>query len=442
MEYGMRNSVSGALPTHPLRIIFVAPFGLGQKTTVWARTLPLARVLAGHGHQVSILIPPWDTPTDAERGWDDGGVEVVNVALGGGALLIVGRLLHEINRRQPHLVHIVKPRAYAGLVQWWLWQKRGLGIGHWALDQGAIPNTQYATSTIKRFVPKIFLDLDDWEQAWAPINRYSWPLMRFLAWQEEWGIRHADGITAASRWLEHRVKQYAPDTPVLYLPNGIDEGGIKCGDRRAPQSAEWSPNVTPHSALRTPNSEFRILFFTRFIEVKPEWLAGFWGVLQSRLSAVRLIVAGSALQPGLEEQFKDWMARANPAAAGQVEWLGYVPGDQLPALYATVDCAIFPAMEIPLLQAKCSVKLATTLLQGVPVVASAVGEQTGYGAQGAALLVDPAAAPAQFAEAVTTLLQQPECQRAMIQAAQRHLYDHYRWVTLGEQLHEFYQQLA
>ena len=34
------------------RIAFVAPFGLGQKTTVWARTLPLARYLAAQGHTV------------------------------------------------------------------------------------------------------------------------------------------------------------------------------------------------------------------------------------------------------------------------------------------------------------------------------------------------------------------------------------------------------
>ncbi len=43
----------------------------------------------------------------------------------------------------------------------------------------------------------------------------------FLDWQEEWGIRHADGITAASRWLVERAKAYAPETPILYLPNGV-----------------------------------------------------------------------------------------------------------------------------------------------------------------------------------------------------------------------------
>ena len=68
------------------RVCFVAPFGLGQKTTVWARTLPLARVLATHGWRPTLLIPPWDTPQDDGRRWKDGEVELINIALRGGAM--------------------------------------------------------------------------------------------------------------------------------------------------------------------------------------------------------------------------------------------------------------------------------------------------------------------------------------------------------------------
>ncbi|MBP8294274.1 MAG: glycosyltransferase, partial [Caldilineaceae bacterium] len=152
-------------------VCFVAPFGLGHKTTVWARTLPLARELVCLGWEATILIPPWDTPADAGRRWRQEGVELVNVALQGGLAATTYRLLHELRRRKPDIVHIVKPRAHAGLVQWLLWQ---------------LPRRQR---------PALLLDIDDWEQAWAPINRYPKPVARFLAWQEEWGLRHADGIT-------------------------------------------------------------------------------------------------------------------------------------------------------------------------------------------------------------------------------------------------------
>ncbi len=183
-----------------MNILYVAPFGLGKKTTIWARTLPLARELVARGHRATIVIPPWDTPEDAGKTWEEDGVTLVNVALDGGIPLTVRRMLGEVARAQPDLVHIVKPRAHAGLVQWWLWRRR-----LWQRDNR----------------PRLVLDVDDWEQAWAEINDYGPITARFLAWQEEWGLRHADGVTAASRWLEARVKAYAVGMPVLYLPNGV-----------------------------------------------------------------------------------------------------------------------------------------------------------------------------------------------------------------------------
>ncbi len=381
--------------TAPLRITFVAPFGLGQKTTVWARTLPLARTLASQGHTVTILIPPWDTPKDAGRRWVEDGVELINVALGGGTLMIVARMVRLIDALQPDIVHIVKPRAHAGLVQWWLWQRRKLRSNNL----------------------RILLDVDDWEQSWASINHYARPLARFLAWQEEWGIRHTDGITAASRWLAESAQQYAPGTPVLYLPNGV---------------AWTSQPVTLHQAQP---ARAQILFFTRFVEVEPAWLAAFWQALQAQLPDAQLLIAGEAFQPGREALYKQALRNLN--LLGQVEWLGYVDPA---AVYARATCAIFPAQEIPLLQAKCSVKLATTLLHGVPVIASAVGEQAAYGANGAACLVAPDATPAQFAQAVVSLLQQPTQQQVMIEQAHQQLGGHYQWTTLGKKLEQFYVQ--
>ena len=101
----------------------------------------------------------------------------------------------------------------------------------------------------------------------------------------------------------------------------------------------------------------------------------------------RLLVAGTPVQPGLDDAFRRAIAALAPGSAAPVEWLGYVQRDDLAAIYAAAGCAIFPADAVPLQQAKCSVRLATTLLAGMPVVASAVGEQVTYGADGAARLV-------------------------------------------------------
>lgn len=418
----------------PLRITYVAPFGLGQKTTVWARTLPLARQVVARGHQATILIPPWDTPGDAGKIWVEDGVQVINTTLSGGLPLIMARLIGLVHQQQPQIVHIVKPRAHAGLAQWWLWQKQFVDAGVIRrLSLSKPPNDPILQS------PKIILDIDDWEQAWAAINPYPWPVARFLAWQEEWGMRHAHAITAASRWLVNRAQAYAPRTPVLYLPNGIEESKIRSLESARVPSVPQFDATNTLIPLATRHSPPAVLFFTRFVEVEPSWLVAFWQALHQRLPSARLLVAGDAFQPGRAALFQQHMAQQAPAAASQVEWLGYVPREQLEQLYPTLACAIFPAQEMPLLQAKCSVKLATTLLHGVPVVASAVGEQAAYGANGAAHLVDPAATPAQFAEVVLAVLHQPAQQRALAALARQHLHAHYRWALLGEQLEAFYQ---
>ena len=390
--------------SHSHRICFVAPFGLRLKGTVRARILPLAQELAQRGHEVMLLIPPWDSPDDAGKRWEEGRVRIVNVSVKGGLLLTVGRMVADVRRFRPHILHIVKPRAHAGLIQWLIWH---------------MPNLT------RRSTVRIFLDVDDWEQAWEEAAGYSWPLARFLAWQEEWGLRHAHGITAASRWLEMRVNDYAPTTPVLYLPNGVAVNNAPIRPRQA------APGQPP-----------TVLLFSRFVEVDPAWIGEFWTAMQQKVPNVRLIVAGQAIQPQHEAAMRIAIESATLpstlSAPPKVRWLGYVDPPALSAAVDSADCAIFPAADVPLNQAKCSVRLATTLMTGLPVVASAVGEQIGYAGEGAAWLVDAEASPADFAQAVADLLLAPPDRIALAAQARRHLADRYDWEKLGELLNDFY----
>lgn len=387
-----------------MRIAFVAPFGLRHKTTVWARTLPLARRLAALGHGVSVLIPPWDSPEDAGNKWLDEGVQVRHISPARPVPAATAALLRAATREAPDILHIIKPRAHAGLVQWLLWQRAAAGA----------PS------------PRIVLDVDDWEQAWAAINHYPPLAARFLAWQEEWGIRHAHGVTAASRWLESRVHDYTHSTPVCYLPNGVTI---------PPASA--SPSDERFGAESPPT----VLWFTRFVEVTPQWISDFAGALFAARPHARLVVAGHPLQNEGVQPFRSALTTRSHTGSGEVVWLGAVPHDSLPGLYAATTCAIFPATPEPLQEAKCSVRLATTLLHGVPVVASAVGEQSNYGAQGAARLLPPTASPAAFAAAVIGLLGDATARRNMVQRAQAHLAASYQWAQLGDRLEAFYEEI-
>jgi len=378
-------------------ILYIAPFGMRHKTTVWARTLPLAVQLARQGVRCTILVPPWDAPEDGGLRENCDGVEIVQVNVEGGLPAMVARLWREVEMRRPDVVQCVKPRAYAGILQWMLWQQRKrTGKG-----------------------PAIWLDMDDWEQAWQAVNHYPEPVARFMAWQEEWGIRHADAMTVASRWLEARARAYAPSTPTLYLPNGVDLPEMPADDMSAPE-AETQGNT--------------ILYFTRFVEVAPLWFASFARALTERVPDARIVVAGSPLRPGGDLPFR----KAVGALGTQnVSWLGYLSPQTLPGLYAASKVAIFPAAPTILQQAKCSVRLATTLLGGVPVVASAVGEQANYGAEGSALLLPADATPIRFAEATAALLADAEARRKMVNAARHHLAARYSWERLGVEYGEF-----
>ena len=152
--------------------------------------------------------------------------------------------------------------------------------------------------------------MDDWEQAWADINQYAWPVARFLAWQEEWGIRHADGITAASRWLESRAQSYAPTTPVHYLPNGVTLPPV-------------AKNVSAVEAMHTRDTQPSVLYYSRFVEVDPSWLARCWQTVLTHVPQAQLLVAGTPLQPGLDAPFHAAVAdRLREAFAGQARARG------------------------------------------------------------------------------------------------------------------------
>ena len=150
-------------------------------------------------------------------------------------------------------------------------------------------------------------------------------------------------------------------------------------------------------------------------------------------------VAGTPIQPELDTPFRAALAMS---AANHVEWLGYVNQAQQADLYAQTACAIFPAAPVALQQAKCSVRLATTLLAGTPVVASAVGEQANYGADGAAVLVPAAASPGEFAAEIIKVLRNPSQQHELSAAGIPRLRERYAWPRLGGTLDEFYGSLG
>ncbi|MGC8787184.1 MAG: glycosyltransferase family 4 protein, partial [Anaerolineae bacterium] len=363
-----------------MRIVLVGPFAMEPKRTMAVRALPLGKALAARGHQVMMILPPWDQPRDTGKEWVEDGVHICNVRLPAYIplwrhIVLTWRLVRAVLQYDPDVIHCFKPKSYAGLVAWIVWQLKRMG------------------QTRVRLV----VDTDDWEGpgGWNELGRYSWAQKRFFVWQERWGLTHCDAVTVASRALETIVWSLGmPVTKVHYLPNG------------------WWPEehtVAEHeiAALRQQyglGDAPVALLYTRFFEYHIERVLTIIQGVLADIPETRWLVVGKGLF-GEEEQLLA-MAREH-GLAPYITYAGWVPPQQLPAHFALAQVAIYPFDDTLINRTKCAVKLIDLLAAGVPVVADNVGQNTEYIEHGVSgLLVSPGDTE-RFVDATVQLLRDP-----------------------------------
>jgi len=395
-----------------MRIAFVGPFAMQPKRTMAVRALPLAKALAARGHEVLVLLPPWDHPQDAGKEWVEGGVRVHNVLLPARLpllqhFLLTWRLLCMALSYQSDVIHCFKPKSYAGLTAWAAWQLKRLG---WIRT-------------------RLIVDADDWEGAggWNELERYTWPQKRFFVWQERWGLTHCDAVTVASRALETIVWSLGvPPAKVHYLPNGW------WAEENAPPAHEVADLRRQYKVGNAPVA----LLYTRFFEFSIQRaLAIMQGVLAQIPDACWLVVGKGFY--GEEEQLLA-MAREH-GMAQHVVYAGWVPPQQLPAYFALARAAIYPFDDTLINRCKCAAKLIDLLAAGAPVVADKVGQNSEYIEHGVSgLLVTPGKTE-DFVTAVVSLLRDAELAARLGMAAQARIQREFAWQKLAARAEGAYQ---
>jgi glycosyltransferase involved in cell wall biosynthesis len=381
-----------------MRIVMIGPFGLHPRGTMSVRALPLAQALFARGHSVTLLLPPWQNPEDAGKSWEEGDVQVENVALPAGVpgwfhWRLAATLVRRAVALKPDVIHTFKPKAYAGLT-------------HLALR--------------RRF--PVVVDTDDWEGygGWNDLNPYPALLKRFFAWQERWGLTRATAVTVASRALQTLVwAMGGPPERVFYLPNGY-----------IPRPAYPSTAAITHRPT--------LLLYTRFFEYKVERLWRIVEGVRARIPDVRLWAVGKGFFAEEEKllalaQAAGWRVAegASPAPDVDLVYAGLVPAEDLPAHFAQADVALYPFNDTLLNRTKCPVKLLDLLAAGVPVVADAVGqvrESIRHGETG--LLVSPGD-DAAFIEAVIALLHDAVLRHSLGACAAHDAREHFTWDALA-----------
>jgi glycosyltransferase involved in cell wall biosynthesis len=387
-----------------MRISMIGPFGLRPKGTMAVRALPMAKALVKRGHAVTLILPPCDFPQDAGRAFDDAGVQVENIALPRLLPLLfhintTRRLVGRALAFQPDVIHCFKPKSYAGLAAWQLWQMKRAGL-------------------VKA---RLIVDADDWEGAggWNDLEKYSWSQKRMFAWQERWGLTHNDGLTVASRALQSIAWSMGVRRErVAYVPNGIAEHRIQ-------------------------NSEFRILapgscilLYTRFFEFKVERVIEVLRRVIEHVPEARLLVVGKGF---FGEEQRLLQLAESIGLKDRIEYTGWVEPTALLALFARADVAIQPFDDTLINRTKCSVKLTDLLAAGVPVVADAVGQNTEYIRHNETGLLVPGGDVPAMSEAVIKLLRDPDQRRRLSVNAANDVRARFDWNRLVESVERIYR---
>ncbi|HZY44903.1 MAG TPA: glycosyltransferase family 4 protein [Anaerolineae bacterium] len=389
-----------------MRIAMIGPFGLRPKGTMSVRALSMARALVKRGHAVKIVLPPWDHPEDSGHAFEDHGVQIENITLPRifaplFQLVVMLRLIKHALVFKPDVIHCFKPKAYAGLSAWWLWQLKRLRFSK----------------------VRLIIDSDDWEGAggWNDRGQYSWLQKKFFAWQERWGLKHNDGLTLASRALQTIVWSMGlkPDK-VMYVPNGIANADF--GTREAEATS--------------PRSVVYILLYTRFFEYSVDRVLEVFRRVVDKVPQAHLLVVGK----GFHEEEQQLLEQARQIGLhNQIDYIGWVDPDALPGFFAQARVAIYPFDDTLINRTKCAVKLIDLLAAGVPVVADAVGQNMEYIRHNQTGWLVTCGNVEAMAEAVVSAISDPNRAKSIGTAAMQDMYLRFDWDRLVESVETIYQ---
>lgn len=396
-----------------MKITMVGNFGLWHKGTMGVRALPMAKALASRGHDVCLIIPPWDDPKESGIETDMERVRIANVKLPPGvpliwhALLTIN-LLRRTLREPADVVHIFKPKAYAGFVGLALWMMKRLRL----------------------YKARLVVDTDDWEGdgGWNDLESFPRVVKWFISWHERTALRCSDAVTVASRALELIVWSLGVKRRhVFYVPNGMWLSGGK-----DPVAVPGCPGVAPSGIAGYPV----ILLYTRFFEYRPEKIVDILSALKNRGLRLKLLIVGKGLY-GEEDVLREKLREAG--LASDVVFAGWQRAEEVPGWLSLGDIAIYPMDDNLLNRAKCPMKLVDLMANGIPVVAESVGQVSEYVEHGSSgILVEPGDIDG-FATAVAELLDDERTRRLLGEAAKRRIAEVFDWRRLVDEVEASYR---
>lgn len=391
-------------PEHfKLKVAFVGGFAFSPKGTMRARAHPLAAELVRLGHEVTLFLPPYDNLGDCGRQWEQEGVLVRNVGsapdrtMGGWSRLpryarMLAQLIREVRRHRPDVIHVVKPKGFAGVL---------------------------ATYFLLRGGPPVVLDCDDWEGwgGWNEIKRYPWVVKEYIDRQERWLIKRAHAVTAASHALQARaINLRRQQASVFYIPN--------CGASGDARKTQETVRTLPREDVRRQFGlgDRPVVLYSGHFEDRDSvaFFCRAAAPVVTKHRAAVVFVGNNAPQSLICGHLPD-----QPCA--RVQFVPQLPYEDFLRLVWASDVAAFPYPDDPVHRAKCSARITDYMAMECPVLTSAVGQNMEYIMDGESGLLAQPDDQQDFAERLDRLLSDPELRLILGENARKRLQGRFDW---------------
>lgn len=369
-------------------------FGFKPKGTIQSRAYPLAIELVTQGHEVAIFVAPYDNPEESGREWTQEGVRIKGLKAGGTPLsypALLARLVHAVGKYQPEVVHIFKPKGFAGA----------------------------AGSYLRMKGMRVALDCDDLE-GWGGFNEvksYPWLLKEYIDRQERWMMRSTRVVTVASRWLLERVYQVrGHSSGVFYLPN--------CGASASNSESQEAVRVRSQAEIKREFGlpEGLVILYSGHFE--PGENAMFFcrsaaGIAERNKAAIAFVGDGPDLP-----KIKHFLSQYQNLT---VFFFPRLPYDQFVRVVWASDVTAFPFPDDSIHRAKCSVRIIDYMAMGKAVITSAVGQNKEYIVDGESGVLVPPDNENAFAAKLEELLQNPDLRIRLGRNAEKRIREKFSW---------------
>lgn len=340
-----------------------------------------------------MLITPYDNPKHSGEQREQEGVLIRNLRVPASGpfdnLLLARTLCREVDRCGAELVHVFKPKGFAGIA-----------CAHQLLKG--------RHSTV--------LDCDDWEGwgGWNEVANHSRVTKHFIDFQEKALIRRTPVVTAASVCLADRAKALRGRNNVFYLPNCLTA-------KRAAEDDQISAIPVEEERNRLNLPAGLIIFYAGHYGPADD-VAFFCRATAPLAVSCDATVALAGSGPELERAVQQFAEHKVKTLV-----LGTLPFERYRRIVHASDIACFPYPDSPVYRAKCSARILDYMSLAKPILTSALGQNREYLKHGeSAMLVSPGNQD-EYQRALQSLLEDPRRRQKLGQAAQRTARKSFQW---------------